>query len=189
MNLISLFFIGFAMSTDAFAAAIGKGIAMRSPTWLTAIKTGLIFGVIESITPVIGWLLGQSAIGLVQEWDHWVALFILSLLGCHMIYNGLQNEPVAATNTEKTGFWGLALTGLATSIDAMAVGVGLAFLQVNIFLVALIIGCCTFVMVTAGVLLGQVLGQKVGQKAEIIGGLVLIAIGILIVIEHTRQAI
>lgn len=186
MNLISIVFIGFAMSTDAFAAAVSKGIAIRKPSITNALRIGLIFGVIEAITPVIGWLIGQAASSFVQEWDHWIALALLSVLGLHMIYNGISGHEAEETDTEKRqiGFWRLALTGLATSIDAMAVGVGLAFLEVNIFLVAAVIGFCTFLMVTIGVMLGRVLGQKVGDKAEILGGLILILVGVMIAVEH-----
>lgn len=188
MNLISIFFIGFAMSTDAFAAAIGKGIAIRKPSLINALRIGLIFGVIEAITPVIGWLIGQAATSFVQEWDHWIALILLTALGLHMIYNGLSGHEAEETESEKRqiGFWRLALTGFATSIDAMAVGIGLAFLEVNILLVAAVIGLCTFVMVTIGVMLGRVLGQKVGDKAEIFGGLILILVGVMIAVEHVN---
>lgn len=185
MNLISIFFIGFAMSTDAFAASIGKGIAIRNPSLASALRIGLIFGVIEAITPIIGWLIGQAATSFVQEWDHWIALALLTALGLHMIHNGIRGTgDEDETEKRAQGFWGLALTGFATSIDAMAVGVGLAFLDVNIFLVAAVIGFCTFLMVTIGVMLGRVLGQKVGDKAEILGGLILILVGVMIAFEH-----
>lgn len=173
------------MSTDAFAAAIGKGIALRNPSLANALRIGLIFGVIEAITPVIGWLIGQAASSFVRDWDHWIALVLLSVLGLHMIYNGFVGTGDEAENEKRAqGLWSLALTGFATSIDAMAVGVGLAFLEVNIFLVAAVIGFCTFLMVTIGVMLGRVLGQKVGDKAEILGGLILILVGVMIAVEH-----
>ena len=185
MNLISIVFIGFAMSTDAFAAAIAKGIALRNPSLGSALRIGLIFGVIEAITPIIGWLIGLAATNFVQAWDHWIALILLTGLGLYMIYNGLVGTGDEAKSVKRAqGFWSLALTGLATSIDAMAVGVGLAFLNVNILLVAFVIGFCTFVMVTIGVMLGRALGQKVGDKAEILGGLILILIGVMIAVEH-----
>ncbi len=185
MNLISIVFIGFAMSTDAFAAAIGKGIAIRNPSLTNALRIGLIFGVIEAITPVIGWLIGQVATSFVQEWDHWIALALLTGLGLHMIHNGISGTgDEDETEKRAQSFWSLALTGFATSIDAMAVGVGLAFLEVNIFLLAAVIGFCTFLMVTVGVMLGRVLGQRIGDKAEILGGLILILVGVMIAVEH-----
>lgn len=185
MNPISILLLGLAMSTDAFAAAIGKGAAMKRPRLSQALRAGLIFGVIEAITPAIGWLLGKSASRYVEVWDHWIAFALLLGLGLHMIYNGLKpesDEPVE--EAKKHGFTGLALTGLSTSIDALAVGVGLAFVDTPIFVVAAVIGLCTFSMVTLGVMLGRVLGAMVGKRAEMMGGLVLIGVGAAILYEH-----
>ena len=115
------------MSTDAFAAAVGKGAAMRRPRLPDALRAGLIFGLIEAITPVIGWWLGRSALPWVEAFDHWIALALLVLLGGHMIHAGLRATPAESATTHRHGFWNLAATGFATSIDALAVGVGLAF--------------------------------------------------------------
>ena len=187
MHSISIFLLGIAMSTDAFAAAVGKGAAMHKPRFPEALRAGVIFGTIEGLTPVIGWLLGLTAAKYVTAWDHWIAFTLLGLLGLHMIYAGLKPEnDGGATDAPKRrpGFWSLAATGFATSIDAMAVGVGLAFLDVNIGLVALVIGLTTLVMVTLGIMLGRILGSVVGKRAEIIGGFLLIAIGATILYEH-----
>ena len=187
MHPISIFLLGIAMSTNAFAVAVGKGAAMHKPRFPEALRAGVIFGTIEGLTPVIGWLLGLAAAKYITEWDHWVAFTLLGLLGLHMIYAGLKPESEgAATDAAKRrhGFWSLAATGLATSIDAMAVGVGLAFLDVNIGVVALVIGLTTLVMVTLGIMLGRILGSLAGKRAEIIGGFMLIAIGAAILYEH-----
>jgi putative Mn2+ efflux pump MntP len=178
------------MSTDAFAAAIGKGAAMRKPRFPDALRAGLIFGVIEGITPVIGWLLGRAALQYVEAFDHWIAFGLLGALGVHMIINGIRPDDGAEDEdtSKHHGFWRLAVTGFATSIDAMAVGIGLAFLDVHIGVMALVIGLCTFTMVTAGVMLGRVLGNMVGKRAEIIGGLILIIIGSTILYEHLSGA-
>ncbi len=193
MSPFSILLIGLAMSTDAFAAAIGKGVAMGRPRLSDALRTGLIFGVIEAITPVLGWLLGKAAAVYVQAWDHWIAFALLLGLGLHMIANGLGKEDAepdaaAAGNGNARSFWLLALTGLATSIDAAAIGVGLAFLDVHIGIVAAVIGLCTFGMVTLGVLLGSKLGEIAGKRAEILGGIVLIVIGAGILYEHLGHA-
>lgn len=186
MHPISIFLLGIAMSTDAFAAAVCKGAAMRKPRIPEALRAGVIFGTIEGLTPVIGWLLGLAAAKHVTAWDHWIAFTVLGLLGVHMVYAGLkpENEGDAMEATDHNGFWTLAATGLATSIDAMAVGVGLAFLDVSIGIVALVIGLTTLVMVTLGIMLGRMLGSVVGKRAEIMGGLMLIAIGATILHEH-----
>jgi manganese efflux pump family protein len=186
MSLASILLIGFAMSTDAFAAAVGKGAAMRRPRFLEALRAGAIFGTIEALTPVIGWALGLAAAAYVTAWDHWIAFVLLGLLGGRMIHAGLRKTPEDDPDAApaRHGFWNLAATGFATSIDAMAVGVGLAFLDVNIAVVATVIGICTLVMVTTGIMLGRVLGALAGKRAEIIGGLILIGIGAAILYEH-----
>lgn len=189
MSFLSILLIGFAMSTDAFAAAIGKGVAMRRPRFPQALRAGLIFGVIEGVTPVVGWALGLAAAAYITAWDHWIAFVLLGLLGGRMIHAGSKREPEdTEPHPQRHGFWNLATTGFATSIDAMAIGVGLAFLDVNIALVAVVIGSCTLVMVTGGIMLGRVLGRFAGKRAEIVGGVILIAIGSLILYEHLGGA-
>ena len=189
MHPLSILMLGIAMSTDAFAAAVGKGAAMRQPRLRDALRAGLIFGVIEAVTPVIGWALGSVAADHVTAWDHWIAFVLLTLLGLRMVWAGLRDDAGdAAESTRRHGFWALAATGFATSIDAMAVGVGLAFLEVNILAVAATIGLTTLVMVTAGILLGRVLGAMAGKRAEAGGGVLLVAIGAFILFEHLSGA-
>lgn len=184
MNPASLIFLAFAMSTDAFAAAVGKGSGMQKPRLLEALRIGLIFGVIEAITPIVGWAIGQAATQWVANWDHWIAFVLLGGLGLHMIYNGVQPAEVEEEKPAQHGFWLLAVTGFATSIDALAVGVGLAFVEVNILVAALAIGLATTTMVTLGVMLGRAIGTVMGQRAEIVGGVVLIIVGATILYEH-----
>ncbi|SEM21131.1 Putative Mn2+ efflux pump MntP [Pseudoxanthomonas sp. GM95] len=191
MNPISILLLGLAMSTDAFAAALGKGAAMAKPTFLQALRVGLIFGVVEAITPVIGWLIGSAASKFVEQWDHWIAFVLLGALGLHMIWKALHDtdeDEAGAADNKHGNIVTLALTGLATSIDAMAVGVGLAFVQVPIFLVAGVIGACTFVMVTIGVMAGRALGAVIGRRAELVGGVILILVGAAILYEHLSGA-
>lgn len=190
MNPVSILLIGLAMSTDAFAAALGKGAAMSTPRWSEALRIGLIFGVVEAITPVIGWLLGSAASRYIEAWDHWIAFGLLSVLGVHMIYKALTDGGDAedATASRKGSLLLVALAGLATSIDAMAVGVGLAFVEVNILLVAAVIGLCTLTAVTLGVMAGRALGSMIGKRAEMAGGVVLILVGTAILLEHLNAA-
>ncbi|MEO6103603.1 MAG: manganese efflux pump MntP family protein [Pseudoxanthomonas sp.] len=187
MNPISILLLGLAMSTDAFAAALGKGAGMLKPTVPQALRVGLIFGVVEAITPLIGWLLGSAAARFIQQWDHWAAFGLLFALGLHMLYKAFfaKEEPDQAASGSVVS---LALTGLATSIDAMAVGVGLAFVEVNILVVSVVIGLCTFVMVSIGILAGRMLSALIGKWAEAVGGLVLIAVGATILYEHLSAA-
>jgi putative Mn2+ efflux pump MntP len=184
VNPISLIFLALAMSTDAFAAAIGKGSSLHKPRFIEALRTGLIFGVIEAITPVVGWAIGNVATRWVQSWDHWIAFTLLLILGLHMIYNGLKQDDKEEEKAGSHSFLILAVTAFATSIDALAVGVGLAFVDVNILVAAAAIGLATMTMVTVGVMLGRVLGTVVGKRAEILGGVVLIMVGAAILYEH-----
>ena len=185
MNTLALILIAFAMSTDAFAAAITKGVKIKKTSLTYALKLGLIFGVIESITPVIGWFIGRSASTYVESWDHWIAMFLLCGLGIHMIYESVKNtEENDYSEPKKQSLALIVLTAIGTSIDAMAVGVGLAFVDVRIEIAALLIGSATFIMVTIGVMLGGVLGKFIGKRAETFGGVVLIAVGIWVFYEH-----
>lgn len=185
MNPAAITLLALAMSTDAFAAAIGKGAALARPSLGEALRSGLIFGVIETLTPLAGWWLGQAAAEYVTAWDHWIAFGLLCALGARMIVGGLRTADATTTpRPARNSFRALAMTGFATSIDAMAVGVGLAFVDVNIVPVALAIGLTTFVMVSVGIMLGRILGALTGQRAEIVGGLVLIGIGAAILHEH-----
>ncbi|KAF1685703.1 hypothetical protein B1992_10920 [Pseudoxanthomonas broegbernensis] len=188
MTPLSILLIGLAMSTDAFAAAVGKGVAMRRPRLSEALRAGLIFGAIEAVTPLIGWLLGTAAARYITAWDHWIAFTVLALLGLHMLWNGLRPDSADDRAPRHHGFWSLAATGLGTSIDAMAVGVSLAFLDAPIVLVAAVIGLCTLAMVTTGVMLGRVLGTLAGKRAEIAGGAIMIAVGAAILYEHLSGA-
>jgi putative Mn2+ efflux pump MntP len=185
MNILATIAIALAMSTDAFAVAVGKGAALQRPQLREALRTGAIFGVIEGLTPLIGWALGRVAAPYVDAFDHWIAFVLLGALGLRMIKAGLTDDPEEDSDKpEKHSFWVLAVTGLATSIDAMAVGAGLAFVDANIVSTASAIGLCTFVMVTLGVMVGRGLGALVGKRAELVGGLVLIGIGSMILYQH-----
>lgn len=186
MNVLAVVLLALAMSTDAFAAAVGKGTALYKPRWNEALRTGLIFGVIEAITPIVGWALGRAAAEYVTAWDHWIAFTLLAILGGRMIVNACR-QPAAVVAIDKPashGFWVLAVTGFATSIDAMAVGAGLAFLDIGILPIAATIGFATFTMVTIGVMVGRVLGTVAGRWAGAVGGVVLIGIGSTILYQH-----
>lgn len=185
MNLSATILLAFGMSMDAFAASIGKGATLNKPKFSEALRTGLIFGVIETLTPLIGWGMGMLASQFVLEWNHWIAFVLLVFLGGRMVLEGFRGESDDPTDTpHRHGFWLLVTTAVATSLDAMAVGVGLAFLQVNILTTALAIGCATLVMSTLGMMIGRFIGPLLGKRAEILGGIVLIGIGVQILWGH-----
>lgn len=180
------------MSTDAFSVAIAKGASLKHPRFYEALKIGLLFGGTEAITPLIGWVIGRFATmfvdaAFVEAWDHWIAFAILSGLGLHMLFAALKPDTDNQDMTvipNHASFLKLSLTAFGTSIDAMAVGITLAFVDVNIFLAAGLIGLATTIMVTLGILLGKVLGTILGQRAEMFGGIALIAIGTWILLSH-----
>ncbi|CAM3720022.1 manganese efflux pump MntP [Klebsiella quasipneumoniae subsp. similipneumoniae] len=185
MNLSATLLLAFGMSMDAFAASIGKGATLHNPKFSEAVRTGLIFGAIETLTPLVGWGLGMLASQFVLEWNHWIAFILLVFLGGRMIIEGFRGDSDEACEAPRRhGFWLLVTTAFATSLDAMAVGVGLAFLQVSIVTTALAIGCATFIMSTLGIMVGRFIGPLLGKRAEILGGIVLIGIGSEILWSH-----
>ncbi|MGL3817070.1 manganese efflux pump MntP [Klebsiella pneumoniae] len=185
MNLSATILLAFGMSMDAFAASIGKGATLHKPKFSEALRTGLIFGAVETLTPLIGWGLGMLASQFILEWNHWIAFILLVFLGGRMIVEGFRGDSDEACEApHRHGFWLLVTTAFATSLDAMAVGVGLAFLQVSIVTTALAIGCATFIMSTLGMMVGRFIGPLLGKRAEILGGIVLIGIGSEILWSH-----
>ncbi|HDL7907629.1 TPA: manganese efflux pump [Yersinia enterocolitica] len=166
MNLSATLVLAFAISMDAFAASIGKGASLHKPRFREAIRTGLIFGVIEAITPLIGWCIGLFASQYILEWDHWIAFSLLFILGCRMIFEGAKQQVEETEKMRSHSFWVLVMTAIATSLDAMAIGLA------------------TMIMATLGMLIGRYIGPLLGKRAEIIGGIVLIGIGFNILYEH-----
>lgn len=185
MSPVAIVALAFGMSMDSFAAALGKGAALKRPRFAEALRTGLIFGLVEATTPVLGWLAGAAAATWVSQVDHWVAFAILAVLGSQMIYNALasRDKPKLAPTQHSLGV--LVLTAIATSLDALAVGVTLAFVGIDIAAAASAIGLATFLMATLGTMAGRWLGPAFGRGAELLGGLCLIGIGTKILIEHT----
>lgn len=183
MSLIALIILAFGMSMDAFSVAIAKGTAVRGMTFIKALKHGLIFGVFEAIAPVIGWLMGKVAHQWMQSVDHWIGFVLLMVLGIRCIYEAIWGDDDKEASDTHTGIW-LFITAIATSIDAMVVGVSLAFLEVNIITAALMIGLATTIMATTGLYLGRRLGERFGKGAMIAGGILLMIIGSSILYNH-----
>jgi putative Mn2+ efflux pump MntP len=183
MSPLAIVVIAFGMSVDAFAAALAKGAALHRPQFREALRTGAIFGIVEAITPVLGWAAGLAASTFVEEIDHWIALFFLGGIGAKMVYESF-NRSATVEKPKRHSSMTLVVTAIGTSIDAMAVGVTLAFLDASIIVVALAIGFATFTMTTTGVMVGRFAGAKLGKRAELVGGIALIALGIRIFVQH-----
>ncbi|STD21248.1 Predicted membrane protein [Enterobacter asburiae] len=186
MNISATILLAFGMSMDAFAASIGKGATLHKPKFSEALRTGLIFGAIETLTPLIGWGLGMLASQFVLEWNHWIAFVLLVFLGGRMVIEGFRGgDDEDEEPQHRHGFWLLVTTAIATSLDAMAVGVGLAFLQVNIIChraghrLRNADSCPRL-----GMMVGRFIGPLLGKRAEILGGIVLIGIGAQILWAH-----
>ena len=182
MGLIELFLIAVGLSMDAFAVSVCKGLAMPKCTFKKAAIVGLWFGGFQALMPAIGYILGAQFQEAIASIDHWIAFVLLALIGGNMIHEALDNdeEKADASLDVKTMF----LLAVATSIDALAIGITFAFLKVSIIPAVCFIGIVTFIISFAGVKIGNVFGARYKNKAEIVGGVILILLGLKILLEH-----
>ena len=182
MSLFALFITAVGLSMDAFAVSICKGLAMKKFRLKKALIIGLWFGGFQALMPTVGYLLGSQFEQYVNAIDHWIAFVLLSLIGANMIKEALSGKDDEADDSTdvKTMF----LLAVATSIDALAVGVTYAFLQVAILPAVSFIGITTFALSIAGVKTGNIFGTKYKARAELAGGIILILIGVKILLEH-----
>lgn len=183
MSFFAIVVLAFSMSMDAFAVSVGRGAALGRPRFSETIRTGVVFGVVEAITPVIGWAAGVAAASFVSAVDHWIAFGLLAAVGANMLHAAIRNKGEDEARPAMS-FTVLLATAVGTSLDAMAVGVSLAFLQVNIIVIAAAIGAATFLMSSGGMLVGRLIGERFGRIAEGVAGLALIGLGSSILYEH-----
>ena len=182
MRLYELIATAIALSMDAFAVAICKGLSVDKIKPRHAIITGLYFGGFQALMPLIGYYLGVSFKSLIESFDHWIAFVLLALLGINMIREALSGEEEEVCDSFSPR--SMLPMAVATSIDALAVGVTFAFLEVNILPAVSLIGITTFALSAVGVVIGKMVGGKFKSKAEILGGVILILIGLKILLEH-----
>ena len=182
MSLLTLFVTAVGLSMDAFAVAICKGLAMKKLSWKKALIIGLWFGGFQALMPTIGYLLGTRFESYVTAIDHWIAFVLLALIGANMVKESFSKEE--ESSNDAVDFKTMFLLAIATSIDALAVGVTYAFLQVRIVPAVSFIGVITFTLSIVGVKIGNVFGLKYKSKAELTGGIILIVMGIKILLEH-----
>lgn len=182
MDLLSLFLIAVGLSMDAFAVSVCKGLATPKYKLKYSMICGAWFGGFQALMPAVGYLLGVNFKKYITAIDHWIAFVLLALIGFNMIREALKNDDEGAdpSFTAKS----MSLLAVATSIDALAIGITFAFLDVNIVAAVLFIGVCTFVISAAGVKIGSAFGTRFKSKAEIAGGAILIILGLRILIEH-----
>ena len=179
---IEIFLIGVGLSMDAFAVSICKGLSMQKVKKRDVFIIALFFGGFQALMPFIGWFLGRGFESYITSIDHWIAFILLGLIGINMIKEALDDEIECVDDTLRIG--DLIMLSIATSIDALAVGITFAFFKVSILSAISIIGIITFILCVIGVKIGNVFGEKYKSKAEIIGGIILILIGFKILIEH-----
>ncbi len=181
MGLGELFLLAVGLSMDAFAVSICKGLALGRVRFKQMLIVGLWFGGFQALMPAIGYFLGAQFQEYIVNIDHWVAFILLSFIGINMIREALGDEEETDGNL---GFKAMLMMAIATSIDALAVGITFAFLKVQIFFAVLFIGLTTFIISTCGVKIGNIFGLKYKSKAEFLGGTILIALGVKILLEH-----
>ena len=187
MGIFELIVIALGLAMDAFAVSVGKGLTLSRVGVEHAAKAGVWFGGFQALMPIIGYFIGRSFSDIVISIDHWIAFALLALIGLNMIREAVWGDEERQDND--FGMRAMLLMAIATSIDALAVGVSMAFLGVNIWIAAAIIGIITLLLSAVGIYLGRSFGERLGSKAGIIGGIVLMAIGIKILVEHLTTGV
>jgi len=183
MSLITIILLAVGLGVDAFSVAIGIGAANNKKSWAPVLRLSAAFGLFQFVMPIAGWLAGLTVVAIIASFDHWVAFALLVLVGGKMIWEGMEKKS-KGEKVDQTLGWPLFMLSIATSIDALAVGFSFSVLKAPIMLPAVIIGVVCFLMTVTGMLFGKVLAKVFGRKVEIFGGLVLLAIGIKILIDH-----
>ena len=182
MDFFDLILIAFGVAMDAFAVSIGKGLSMKKMKYKNVLIVGLYFGIFQAIMPAIGYFLGKNFEIFITSIDHWIAFILLSIIGINMIRECLRNED--KNISDSFDFKTMLPLAIATSIDALAIGVTFAFLRINIVTSTILIGLITAFTSTLGVIIGKKFGDKFEKKAQILGGVILILIGTKILLQH-----
>lgn len=183
MSTLTIIILAVALGIDAFSVAIGIGAANNKKSWMPVWRLSLSFGLFQFVMPLIGWLAGSTLVEIIAGFDHWIAFALLFFIGGKMIWEGFEKEKDEEKADQTLG-WPLLMLSIATSIDALAVGFSFSLLKTPILVPSVIIGIICFGMTAAGMVFGKWLAKLFGRKVEIFGGLVLIAIGVKILIEH-----
>ena len=185
MGLTEIIILSIGLSMDAFAVAMCKGLSMRKMSWKKAIVIALYFGIFQAVMPLIGYGLGIKFQQSIANIDHWIAFILLTIIGINMLKE-IWSEAESESN-DNIDFKSMIVLAIATSIDALAIGITFAFLKCNIVFSVTCIGIITFLLSLIGVKIGNIFGAKYEKKAQLIGGLILILLGIKILLEHLRS--
>lgn len=185
MGLVELVLIAVGLSMDAFAVSVCKGLGMKRLNMRTALVLALFFGGFQALMPTVGWLLGSQFLGFIEPIDHWIAFVLLAAIGAKMLWETVHEEDGGSgEDTSRIDLREFFVLAVATSIDALAVGISFAVLSVDIIPSASLIGVITFCFTLAGVAVGHFFGSRYEKPAGIVGGVVLILIGTKILLEH-----
>ena len=182
MGIIELLLLSIGLGMDAFAVSICKGISMKKMNWKKACIIGLYFGGFQAIMPILGYFLGSTFESIITSLDHWIAFILLGIIGGNMIKDSFSKE--YDNFDDNVNFKTMIVLAIATSIDALAVGITFAFLKVNLVLAISLIGIITFILSVVGTKVGNRFGDKYEKKAELVGGIILILLGTKILLEH-----
>lgn len=182
MGIIEIALIGIGLAMDAFAVSICKGLSMKKLNWKKAIIIALYFGIFQALMPIFGYFLGTTFDHYIINLDHWVAFVLLGVIGINMFKEAIWGESESVNDS--VDFKTMIVLAIATSIDALAVGITFTFLKTNMILATLVIGIITFIICILGVKIGNKFGSKHGAKAELFGGVILIILGTKILLEH-----
>ena len=186
MHPIELILIAVGLAMDAFAVAVCRGLKMKKLNCAHGVVIALFFGGFQAMMPAIGWFLGSRFEQYIISVDHWIAFALLSFIGGRMVYEALKGDKDESCDCcgDRLDLKELTVMAIATSIDALAIGITFAFLRVNIILSASLIGIITFIISFAGVIIGNLFGSKLKSRAEVAGGVILVLIGIKILFDH-----
>jgi putative Mn2+ efflux pump MntP len=183
MTLLEIIIIALALSMDAFAVSVTLGLSVKKPKIREFLIPGIYFGLFQALMPLIGYFTGINFANKIQDLDHWIAFALLGFIGGKMLWESFSKEE-KQTSEKPFLFAKMLLLAIATSIDALAVGITFSFFEINIFRAIIIIGLTTFLISICGVKIGNIFGTKYKSKAEFIGGAVLVILGIKILVEH-----
>lgn len=182
MGFVELLLLSVGLGMDAFAVSVCKGISMKKMNWKKVCIIGLYFGGFQALMPTLGYFLGSTFESVISNLDHWIAFGLLAIIGGNMIKDAFSKE--CDSFDDDVRFKAMIVLAIATSIDALAVGITFAFLKVNLILAISMIGVITFILAIVGTKVGNRFGDKYEKKAELVGGVILILLGIKILLEH-----
>jgi putative Mn2+ efflux pump MntP len=185
IDFLSLFSIALGLSADCIAVALSGSISTKKLPLIPIFRASIVFGILQALMPVVGWFAGRTIVELISDYDHWLAFTLLTFIGSKMGWESLRSGNNHSRNSDSTRGGLLITLAVATSINALIIGLTFAFMEVNITLANLTIGSIVFVVSSIGFLIGKEVGKLVGERAETVGGMVLIGIGLKILLKHT----